>query len=247
MAEVIKLYKKVGETPLECLIRFRQDHPQYKDSNMTYLGRLDPMAEGLLLVLVGDTRGKKQYLDLDKTYEFEILWGFDTDTYDVLGVPDKQSVAGKKIIDRLPTALRKIKDKKTQSYPPYSSRTVSGRSLFSWAREGKIDQIEVPTRSIKIFSLEHIHTRLISGEEVLKNIEARVVLVQGDFRQKEILKAWQDLLSDRLAEKFLISSLMADVSSGTYIRSLAHEMGKMLGGSALAYSIRRTRVGEYRL
>jgi tRNA U55 pseudouridine synthase TruB len=51
MENVLKLYKNVGETPLECLERFRVENSEYKDVPMTYAGRLDPMAEGVLIVL----------------------------------------------------------------------------------------------------------------------------------------------------------------------------------------------------
>src|SRR6185436_8316630 len=85
-SEVLRLCKNLGETPLACIERFRSERPEYAKTNMTYLGRLDPMAEGLLLVLAGNTKDKQQYLDSDKAYEFEVLWGFETDTYDILGL-----------------------------------------------------------------------------------------------------------------------------------------------------------------
>ena len=47
-------YKNIGETPLECLERIRLEYGKPKDIPMTYAGRLDPMAEGLLIILVGD-------------------------------------------------------------------------------------------------------------------------------------------------------------------------------------------------
>jgi len=75
----------------------------------------------------------------------------------------------------------------------------------------------------------------------LRNISA----VQGDFRQEEISKMWKKSL--KAGEFALISRFKADVSSGTYIRSLAHEMGEMLDTVACAYSIKRTRMGEHKL
>ena len=82
----ILLYKKIGETPLECLNRFKVENSEYESLPMTYAGRLDPMAEGLLLVLVGEECKKKEdYLYLSKEYEIEVLFGFETDTADVLG------------------------------------------------------------------------------------------------------------------------------------------------------------------
>ncbi len=85
MASVI-LNKKEGETPLQALERLRSSNSKYKDAKMTYAGRLDPMASGLLIILIGDeVKNKEKYLKLNKEYEFEVLFGFATDTYDILG------------------------------------------------------------------------------------------------------------------------------------------------------------------
>ncbi|MBX4198722.1 hypothetical protein KW800_00350 [Candidatus Parcubacteria bacterium] len=245
MTEILKLYKNLGETPLECIERFKLERPEYKDVNMTYLGRLDPMAEGLLFILAGDTRDKQKYLDWDKAYEFEVLWGFETDTYDTLGLVTAE---GKMPIDlekKMGKLLKNIAARKTQAYPPYSARTVGGKALHTWAREGKIGEVEIPTRSIKIFHIEHVRTRLLKQSEVLEEILKNIALVEGDFRQAEISSLWKRVLKPN--ELALISRFKVDVSSGTYVRGLAHEMGKMLGTCALAYSIKRTRMGEHRL
>jgi tRNA pseudouridine55 synthase len=245
-AEILTLYKNLGETPLECLHRFKLEHPEYAETKMTYLGRLDPMAEGLLLVLAGNTSKKNEYLALDKEYEFEVLWGFESDTYDILGKV-KMGKSPLKLENRMEKVLEYISSRKTQEYPAYSSRTVSGKSLFMWARENKIEEIDIPRRDIKIFSLEHIHTRQIWGSEIWDEVSQKIALVTGDFRQKEILNLWQNALIAIPRETFLISKFRADVSSGTYIRGLAHEMGKFLKSGALAWSIKRTRVGEYKI
>lgn len=251
MPEILKLYKNLGETPLECIERFRLEHPEFALTNMTYLGRLDPMAEGLLLVLAGNTRDKKQYLEWDKAYEFEVLWGFETDSYDTLGLVTQIGAMPQKLDFKMGRIVEKLGEKKTQAYPPYSSRTVGGKALHAWAREGKIDEIDIPTRQIRIFSLEHTNTRLVNAEELQNEIEGRIGLVRGDFRQGEILEKWRKAFELQVqihnAHSFLISGFRTDVSSGTYIRSLAHEMGEMLETSACAYSIKRTRVGEYKL
>jgi tRNA pseudouridine55 synthase len=247
--EILQLYKNLGETPLECILRYKEEHEEKRATNMTYLGRLDPMAEGLMLVLAGNTRDKKKYLEWDKTYEFEVLWGFETDTYDTLGLVTGMGKTPQKLDLRMQKLIEHIQKKKTQEYPPYSSRTVGGKALHAWAREGKIDEIEIPTRQVRIFSLEHTNTRLLKSEELLAEIERRIALVQGDFRQDEILKKWKRAIELQAemnyTHEYLISGFKADVSSGTYIRSLAKEMGEMLDTSACAFSIRRTRVGEY--
>jgi tRNA pseudouridine55 synthase len=247
-SKILTLYKNLGETPLECIERFRRDNPEYKDTNMTYLGRLDPMAEGLLLVLAGNTRDKKQYLDLDKAYEFEVLWGFETDTYDTLGLVENLGPMPQKLDMKMGKLVETISKKKTQEYPPFSSKMFRGNFLNA---RTKTDELDTPTRQVRIFSLEHTNTKMISKEELLSEIERRIALVKGDFRQEEILDKWKRAVALQAEANhmhdYLISGFRADVSSGTYIRSLAHEMGRVLETAACAYSIKRTRVGDYRL
>ncbi len=222
---VLQLYKELGETPLECLERFRTDNPDYKDLPMTYAGRLDPMAEGLLLILAGEECKKKdEYLGLDKEYIFEVLFGVKTDTYDVLGIPE--------LCEPKSFEPQNFVGKKIQKYPPYSSRT------FQMAREGI--EFELPTKDIEVYSLKHLEEREISARQGLTEILEKIDLVKGDFRQTEIKSTWCNLLenSDRV---FKVAKFKISCSSGTYVRSIANEMG------SLAYSIKRTRVGEYSL
>ncbi len=243
-AEIVNLYKNLGETPLECLLRYKAEHPEYQDVKMTYLGRLDPMAEGLLLVLAGNTRDRQQYLDLDKTYEFEVLWGFKSDTYDILGLVEEGKFPNK-LENKMLSLLKKIRVKTSQTYPLFSSKSFGGD--FLKARDQQIEGYDLPERRIKIFSLDHIHTRVITGREILEEVTRRLSLVRGDFRQKEIMSAWNNLLMPLVNETYLISKFTIDVSSGTYVRGLANEMGEILNSGALAWSIKRTRVGEYKL
>lgn len=243
---ILNLYKKAGETPLACMERYRVLNPEYVGVPMTYAGRLDPMAEGVLIVLTGKIKeaAKKELLDFDKVYEFEVLWGFETDTFDALGLVTEVGKEPLRNFDKkIDKLLSEVQKKKTQTYPPYSSRTVGGKSLFEYAREGKLDEIDIPTKQIHIFSLEHIHTRHISQKKLLTEIEERISKVAGDFRQEEIINLWREKVN--LEGDVLISMCRAVVTSGTYVRSIAKELGSRMESGALAYSIKRTRVGPY--
>ena len=59
MKKVLIFNKKEGETPLEVLDKFRAKNKIYQDIKMTYAGRLDPMASGILLVVAGEEIKKK--------------------------------------------------------------------------------------------------------------------------------------------------------------------------------------------
>lgn len=243
MKKVLELYKKEGETPLETIERFKIENPEYKDEKMTYAGRLDPMAEGVLLVLVGDEcKNKDKYLGLDKEYEFEILWGFQTDTYDILGIPvlqNKNFEEPRKVAERTRNYAEIGKFK--QKYPPYSSMTVDGKQLFQWAREGKLDEIEIPEREVEIYKVEFLGDRKITKKDLLENILTRIDKVSGDFRQPKIKKEWVNLLTDfaeaQLPQEFVISKVKIKCSGGTYVRGIVNDIFK-----AIAFSIKRTKI-----
>ena len=134
---------------------------------MTYAGRLDPMASGLLLVLAGEeTKNKEKYLALDKEYEFEVLFGFATDTYDILGKISSSARQGlaeeltqAKLEKEIKQNLKYFTGKFIQKYPIYSSKTVKGKQLFEYARGGA--DVELPGREVFVKKLQFLKLRKI--------------------------------------------------------------------------------------
>ncbi len=239
----ILLNKKEGETPLEAIYRFKTANPDYKDLPMTYAGRLDPMAEGLLLLLVGEEcKQKDKYLKFSKEYEVEVLLGFETDTSDILGkitkIETKPEIFSEEKISGALLSTKNI----AQKYPAYSSKTFEGKPLWQWAREGEEKEIE---SDAKITDAEFLEQREINGNELLKNIFERIAKVNGDFRQQEILELWREKINTN--ENYQIISLKISSTGGAYMRVFASQLGKVLGIPALAFSIKRTKLGEYKL
>jgi tRNA pseudouridine55 synthase len=236
--EHIKIYKEKGETPLERLERLRTEHPKYMKAKLSYAGRLDPMAEGVMLILVGDENKKREkYLKYSKEYTFEILFGFKTDSFDLLGLPGK-NYKDTYISERvLNNTLKEFEGEIVQKYPMYSSKTVKGKPLHQWAKEGK--KVEIPEHKVNIFNIKLLKIKEISKSELRKYIIENVLKVKGDFRQKEILDAWDKLLNKTRADKFKIAEVNVFCGSGTYVRSLANDIGNKLKSGALAYSIKR--------
>ncbi len=234
---MVKIYKKLGETPLEALERLRFDNPEYADLPMTYAGRLDPMAEGELIILIGEEcKKKEEYLGMDKEYEFEMLFGFKTDSYDLLGLSSQQDFDKEKLKTDLENELKALTGKSKQKYPPYSSKTIDGVPLFQKTKDG--EEFDLPERNVEIYKIEFLGFREISGDKLLFEIKRRVGLVKGDFRQEEVVKNWESLLKEKTDEIFYIAKASVSCSSGTYIRSLVNS----LSCPATTFSINRTRV-----
>ncbi len=253
----ILLYKKLGETPLEALHRLRDERPELGKERLSYAGRLDPMAEGLLLVLSGNECSEDQrsgFLDLKKEYEMEILFGFTTDSYDILGLPhyfitnrEKLNVGSVKIeAEKVLKGFLGIGHGLT--YPPFSSKTINGKPLFKMALDGELDNVELPKIEGSLEQIQVLGVENITTEDVKRHIHRVISLVTGNFRQKEILEMWTSLLQSLPAgECWPVLKISVLCESGVYMRSIAQELGIRLKTGALALSIKRIKVGEYSL
>jgi tRNA pseudouridine55 synthase len=244
---IILWNKKYTETLATTLKRLRLEKPEYKDEKLTYAGRLDPMAEGLLILLSGDDVYRKdEFLGLDKVYEVDFIFGIETDTYDVLGFI--KSVSNMKFIgDKfIENELNSSVGIHEQKYPIYSSKTVFGKTLFQWARESRIGEIKIPSKNVEIFSADYIGNTKIEAylfkETLFKNIKK----VDGDFRQKDIISKWNDYF-EKNNDVIYIYKIRIHASSGTYMRSFVHELGKKLNTHACSVKIKRLQIGKYKL
>lgn len=239
--------KKKGETPLECLERVRLAEKIDPKTPMTYAGRLDPMAEGVLIILVGEEcKNKEKYLGLDKEYEVEIVFGIATDTFDALGII--ASVKNEDLVknnEKFVTFSSYV-GKHIQAYPAYSSKTVNGKQLHEYARAGELPN-EIPTKEVEIYSIQKLEEKEITGREITEQVIKDIKLVKGDFRQEEIIKGWENFAEKYSNKKFKIVKVKVACSSGTYMRSLANRVGKDAGTGAIALLIKRISVGEYKI
>jgi len=248
MFDVIPIYKPEGLTPLELIKHFQKVFPQYSQEKISVAGRLDPMASGLLILLVGAANKKREYYQsLDKTYQFTLLTGLTTDTYDVLGKITSVAAYSSGITpERIKSIIPDFIGTREQAYPIYSSMHVKGKPLFYWAREDLLDGITIPSKSVTIKKLNMTSSLKISNKQLINEIEVRIKKVNGDFRQSEIEKSWKENQST-LPDQLSLFSFNTEVSSGTYIRSLCHEIGMSLGCMGIAYKIERTSCGEFDL
>jgi tRNA pseudouridine(55) synthase len=147
----------------------------------------------------------------------------------------------------LEKALNEFRGAVSQEYPPYSSKTVEGKSLIEWARSGAIHTMVLPRRTVTIYDIGLTSMYKVDEPTLLNYIESNVNKVQGDFRQDETVRLWKQNLRKEGAREFPCATITISCSSGTYARSIAHGLGAELGVPALALRILRTQVGEYTL
>lgn len=241
---MIALDKPLGPTSYQALCALRDADPSLRGAKLGHAGRLDPLAEGLLVVLVSDENKRSRELRAQpKTYEVDVLFGVATDSYDSLGLVAALRDDVALTADALDVALARFTGTFAQRCPPFSQARVEGRSMIAWGHAGVA--IEPPSlpRTITAITLNRLWRRDLDA--LCDEAAGRVDLVRGDFRQPSIAARWREV--SRRGASLPLATITVDCSAGTYMRALAHDLGAALGVPAMAWRIRRTRAGAVTL
>jgi tRNA U55 pseudouridine synthase TruB len=244
--KTIWVFKPIGWTPKTCINKCKEiiDYNSYQiPPKMSFAGRLDPMACGLLPIIINGKNNltKEKIQNTYKTYQFNIILGFESDTYDILGMTNKRNNQINEITEE---QLNKIKEIKIQTYPVYSSKCSFSDKynkqvpLWKLAKEGLLPDV-LPTRKIDIQNIQLFTTKTITNLELLEIVLTRINSLQdnnNNFRQNEIINNWKKLLLQQ--NTYTICHLEARVSVGTYIRSLANDL------NGIVYDITRVSVDD---
>ena len=248
----ISIYKPIGQTPNELIDIYKKENKNVK--KVSFAGRLDPMAHGTMLLLINEEcKMHDIYIGHNKIYEFQILYGFQTDTFDILGILNAyhNPIKFKQKIDSI--NLNKYIGKTKQEYPPYSSIVVNKKPLWEWSKLGLIDTIKpLPSKEIEIYEFKEIiyESSIESYTSLHEKIKNMIYSLseknQPKFRVPEIMNIWNtyfDSYKDTLIGLTpIIKKYRANVSSGTYIRSLSNQIGNDIGCGALAIDIKRIKL-----
>lgn len=235
---IIPVYKPIGASTH----RLAKQVGKLHQTKATHTGTLDPMADGVVIALTGQDRFKKDELSSwKKHYKFEILWGVNTDSHDLLGLTNQ--ISEKQInSEKLTKVLPKFTGKINQQLPKFSARRIDGQSYFDKAKQGK-DFIP-QTETVHIHNLELIQTYIIPKEKLWSDIQHKLSLIKGDFRQKKILNKWQEVLPN-LPNQLTITKFKTTTSKRTYIRSLVRDLSQELQIPATTFSLTRTQNGNF--
>ena len=242
----IYLYKPIGQTPNELIDNYKKENVNAK--KVSFAGRLDPMAHGTMALLVNEEcKLHDTYISRDKTYEFEILFGFKTDTFDVLGqlLEFNNPIDFNEKIENI--NLDNYTKQFNQEYPPYSSIVVNKKPLWEWSKLGLIDTIKIPSKIVEIYEFDEIEndSKIDSYKDlqkiILNMINSLSETNKPKFRVDSIIKLWNTFFkTHNITINPIIKKYRTKVSSGTYIRSISNQIGNEIGCGAIALNIRRT-------
>lgn len=215
---LILVYKKKGKTSRNVVENISKKY----GVKAGHIGTLDPMAKGLLPVLVGNTCKLSKYLmEHDKTYLVEMKFGYNTETLDIEGeiLEEDRSFRENNIVDNeffdmIIIAMKKELGTKKQIPPIYSAKKLNGKKLYEIARKDKEKAIEMAKEKAKEITIYNMY----------------------DISLKEL---WDNNPKD------IVLSFKVECSSGTYIRSLVRDIAENMGTIAIMTDLRRIAVGNY--
>jgi tRNA pseudouridine55 synthase len=189
-------------------------------------GTLDPLATGVLPIALGEaTKLCGRMLDASKTYDFTICFGTETSGLDAEGEVVATSDV-RPTLEQVQQALAQFTGPIEQIPPAYSAIKIDGKRAYDLARAGEV--VEMKSRGVTVYQLTICHAELVSASYFDRDKSKTLKQVQGD----EILGS---------------VTLTADVSKGTYIRSLARDIAYALGTVGHVSMLRRVRAGPFAL
>lgn len=214
----------------------------------THTGVLDPLAEGVIIVLTGDERFNKfKYSTWHKTYEFEIAFGISTDSFDGMGFVSNMDLENSKVSKtEIEYAAKSFTGPYTQTVPIYSAQKYKGKKLFTYAKKN-VPIPDLPKKSGQIYFTEVLNVKEVKLKHVISEVISKLKTVEGgEFRQNETSHEWQKLLLAPDSENLVtIAKIRVEMSKGLYVRSLSQDIAQKLGKSGFVTSLVRTRNGEY--
>lgn len=236
------LDKPVGVTSNEFIALLKKE--KKLKSKACYCGRLDPMARGKMLILEGEEcKQMKLYLGNDKVYEFEIILGISTDTDDCLGILEKIDMNSNNV--KLFEAIDIVKKSTRQKFHTYSSYVLrkhnERKPLWEWHKLGLLNDEDIPSKEIKIHSLDYIQKKYYTGQYILSKFCENIMKIDSrhKFRQESILLQWKQLLQNTTKLCFTSYKFRIHVSSGFYVRQFIYDLKTYLDFPLLVYDINR--------
>jgi tRNA U55 pseudouridine synthase TruB len=210
---IIYHYKKIGQTMNQVIDDIKYT---YNAQTITYAGRLDPLAFGLVIILTDDDVHKRNdYIRKNKIYQYYVIEGIQTDTYDIMGLINGSTNFNVNNINL---------GKQIMEYPPYSSAPIKEhKNKPYWhCTLNNLKVIHKPTKEIEIYDIKMLDSITKTKDELILLINDKINKVKSPtFRQNDILEKW-NTIEDKI---YNIHKMEIKISSGGYVRNIANIIG----------------------
>ncbi len=234
--------KEAGHTMVQTMDKFKKDNNI--NNKVCYCGRLDPMARGLVLLLVGDDCKKMdEYMNTKKEYEFEILFGLSTDTDDPLGIINNTFNYSEEEVKFYYDKIKEyiIIGSFEQKFHNYSSKRVNGTPLWEYTKNNILVNV---SHKVEIFDIKYNQIKKYNFNEWKDNILTTINKIdkKNDFRQDIIINNYNSLNINNMNNIIYSIPIRITVSSGFYVRQLVADIKTHFNIVVLTFDINRTNI-----
>lgn len=233
------------------------DNGPSNDIKVGHGGTLDPLASGVIVIGIGSGTQKLQgfLTDCTKVYETTVVFGAATTTYDVTGkvLEYAGDVEQKVTEDSIKDIISKHFSGEITQYPPvYSAIKMDGKRLYEYAREGVPLPRKIESRQVTVDFFEVVpgSVKVVTKDELTTD-KAGIATEQASQEEKDFYlresmpPVGAALRADQEPQSYVMARLRFAVSSGTYIRSLIHDLARALNVSAYMQTLERVRQGPF--
>ncbi|ARF10291.1 tRNA U55 pseudouridine synthase TruB [Hokovirus HKV1] len=217
------VYKPVGQRMGELIEHVKST---YTCNKACYSGRLDEMAEGIVLILTDeDCKDCRKHDQHNKIYEFTMLAGISTDTGDILGIHQAYN-----------DDLNILTEKEiTNNMLDYNGKHIlQKRPVHSSIKYKILKNNQQPEKRVYIENCEYLGSDNVTTVNIIEKLNL-LNDINNTFRKQEIINCWEKYLG----EVFKTFTFRVKVSSGTYVRQLIMDVSEKSGFPLTALNIKR--------
>lgn len=247
------LYKDIGMTSndfaYQCKISLNT-------KRLCYVGRLDPMAKGDMIILTDDdVKDMDKYIGNNKTYRFDIIIGLSTVSGDIASeivnthyIPNNDTMLMNTIEDKISTFIKTYTIQKYHPISSYMYRHGNIRKPLWWYTQNNIQIDSIPQKRVDI----HTHTiytkKYIPVQDFNEHVKTRLHTIKNsktreDLKIEKVMDFYNNVDNNRIQNsRYMSVEMEMSVSSGFYIRQFCVDFGEYIGYPCIAMDINRISI-----
>ena len=225
------VYKESGITMNQFINKIKELYPTHK---IAYAGRLDPMARGIVPILIDDEcKNMDMYTSKDKIYHVKIIIGIQTDSDDALGIIQNTNYDFDihQVVETCNDILASSNNKTiNQRFHYFSTKEINKRRK----NKENVQSYHI----VKLYNSSILSVGILNKDEWVEEINRLISSIDNtkEFRQKEIINQWKSMKN---IDKIQYIELELNVSSGFFVRQYIRDLSHHINIPLMCFDIHR--------
>ena len=218
-------------------------HFAKKNLKVGHAGTLDPLATGVLVVCIGNACKQAEAIQAgEKAYLADVCFGASTASYDLEKEVDAFFPTDGVSEESVKAVLPNFLGEQDQVAPLFSAKQVDGRRAYDYARKLYAQGKALDEAAAELLTVNHID---ITGMTMVGFGSSTGLYGKAGTGSQMAEGASSRINVSEIPADLPVATILVECSKGTYIRSIARDLGESLGSGAFLSGLRRTRSGHF--